>query len=86
MTELPPLDHKENLSKSSLIIISLTRRPRNDQRQRYLSDTSADGWGDGVALLVERRTQDSMTPVTRGSNPSAAQEQFVSFSESKMLC
>ena len=26
-------------------------------------------WGDGVAQLVERRTQDSMNSVTRGSNP-----------------
>ena len=39
--------------------------------------------GDGVAELVERQTQDSMTPVTRLQTLSQAQEQIVSFSESK---
>ena len=41
--------------------------------------------GDGVAQLVERRTQESMT---RGSNPvrSTTHRNCESFSESKMLC
>ena len=39
--------------------------------------------GGGVAQLVERRTR---YPMTRGSNPSGAQEKIVSFSEEKMLC
>ena len=39
--------------------------------------------GDGVAQLVERRTQD---PKDRGSNPVRSTRKKVSFSESKMLC
>ena len=41
-------------------------------------------WGDGVAQMVERRTQD---PETRGSNPVRCKRNSCeSFSESKMLC
>ena len=38
------------------------------------------------AQLVERRTRDSVTSMTRVRIPSGAQENFVTFSESKMLC
>ena len=39
-----------------------------------------------LAQLVERRTRDSVTSMTRVRIPSGAQENFVTFSESKMLC
>ena len=39
-------------------------------RCRLKQDLEVDiGWGDGVAQLVERRPQDPMDFMTRGSNP-----------------
>ena len=42
--------------------------------------------GGRVVQLVEYRTLDSMTSATQVRTPSGAQDKFVSFSQSKMLC
>ena len=42
--------------------------------------------GDRVAQLVELRTRDPTDSMTRVRTPSGAQEELVSFSESKMMC
>ena len=62
-----------------------TEKPAAIQPQLICNvDTST--WGDRVARLVERQTQDSMTSVTQVRTQSGAQEKFVSVCESKILC
>ena len=58
-----------------------TRMEQQETENTVIAETKQPNYNDGVARLVERRTRDSATPVTRVRPPLGAQEKIMSVSK-----